>query len=217
MKLLLTSDGLTNKSINDAFLKLLGKNPKDLKVVFIPTSSNIIAKDRQWMIDEFLRLRKLGFEYIDMVDIAALSKEEWEPRFRDADVLLFGGGNPFYLKYWFKKSGLVDILPSLLKDKIYLGVSASSMIIAPDFLISPRRESKKYLEEGKETAGLRIVDFAVMPHYEVGIRDESTAAHIEKLVKKVNFPIYGLDDDSAIVVDGDKLEIISEGKWKKFG
>ncbi len=216
MKLLLTSDGLTNKSISDALLKLLRKKPEKSKVAFIPTASNIIAKDKQWMIDEFAKLRKLGFSYIDMVDIAAIPKEDWEPRLRDSDILLFVGGNPFYLKHWFKKSGLADILSDLLESRVYLGVSASSMIISPDFLISPKKQSKKYLEKNKDTIGFGIIEFAVMPHYEVGIRDESTEKHIKKLAKNVNFPIYGLDDDSAIVIDRDKLEVVSEGKWQKF-
>jgi dipeptidase E len=83
-------------------------------------------------------------------------------------------------------------------------------------LISPKKQSKKYLEKNKDTIGFGIIEFAVMPHYEVGIRDESTEKHIKKLAKNVNFPIYGLDDDSAIVIDRDKLEVVSEGKWQKF-
>ncbi len=216
MKLLLTSDGLTNQSISETFLKLIGKNPSKSKVVFIPTASNIIAKDRQWMVDEFLKLKKLGFSYVDMVDIAAIAKEDWEPRFSSADVLLFAGGNPFYLKYWFQKSGLADILLKLIENKVYLGVSASSMIIGPDFLIQPKQQSKKYLEKGKETIGLGIIDYAIMPHYEEGSQDESTEKHLRGFAKKVKFPIYGIDDNSAIVVNGGKREIVSEGKWKKF-
>lgn len=38
-KLLLTSAGFLNPKIGDEFLKLLSKNPKDIKVLFIPTAS----------------------------------------------------------------------------------------------------------------------------------------------------------------------------------
>lgn len=216
MKLLLTSDGLTNKSIVNALLGLLSKSPKDNKVVFVPTASNIIAKDRTWMLDELYKFKKLGFPYIDIVDLAALSAQDWKPRLENADVLLFGGGNPFYLKYWFKKSGFAKILSDLLKDKIYIGVSASSMVLGPDFLIKPREESKKYLEKENETKGFGVVDFAVMPHFETGQFKESTIKNIASKFANSKFAIYGLDDDSAIVVNDGKVEVVSEGKWKKF-
>jgi len=215
MKLLLTSDGLTNKTITETLLKLLTKSPKDCRVVFIPTASNIIAKDRKWMIDELIKYRDLGFPYIDIVDISAIAREDWEPRLRSADILLVGGGNPFYLKYWFIKSGLKDILPELLQDKVYVGVSAGSMILAPNLLIAPKEQSIKYLEKDQEIVGLGIIDFAVMPHYEMGEQDTSEK-HVEAISRNANLLIYGLDDDSAVVINGDILKVVSEGKWRTF-
>ena len=29
-------------------------------------------------------------------------------------------------------------------------------------------------------------------------------------------PLYAIDDDSAVLVDGDKIEVISEGEWKLY-
>ena len=34
--------------------------------------------------------------------------------------------------------------------------------------------------------------------------------------KQYKYPIYGIDDDTAIKIDGDKLEVVSQGVWKKF-
>lgn len=41
MKLLLTSGGIKNKSIAEDLFDMVGKNPKDTSLVFIPTASNV--------------------------------------------------------------------------------------------------------------------------------------------------------------------------------
>ncbi len=41
MKLLLTSCGITNKSIANALFELVGKKQEETTVAFIPTASNI--------------------------------------------------------------------------------------------------------------------------------------------------------------------------------
>ena len=43
-----------------------------------------------------------------------------------------------------------------------------------------------------------------------------TKEYLEQFAKEISTPIYALDDQSAVKVDGDTLEVISEGKWKKF-
>jgi dipeptidase E len=39
------------------------------------------------------------------------------------------GGDPLYLCYWMRQSGLADLLPSL--RAVYVGLSAGSMVMAP--------------------------------------------------------------------------------------
>ena len=50
MKLLLTSGGITNKSIADALFDLVGKKPEDTSLVFIPTASNVEKGDKGWLL-----------------------------------------------------------------------------------------------------------------------------------------------------------------------
>jgi hypothetical protein len=40
--------------------------------------------------------------------------------------------------------------------------------------------------------------------------------NLEKIAKDFPDTFYALDDNSAIKVEDDKIEIISEGVWKKF-
>lgn len=46
VKLFLTSSGITNKSIEKALLKLLGKPFKDSHLTFIPTAANVEKGDK---------------------------------------------------------------------------------------------------------------------------------------------------------------------------
>ena len=52
MKLLLTSGGITNKSIADALFELVGKKPEDTALVFIPTAANVETGDKSWFIND---------------------------------------------------------------------------------------------------------------------------------------------------------------------
>ena len=40
-----------------------------------------------------------------------------------------GGGNTGYLSYWLQQSGFADKLPDLLRDTVYVGVSAGSAMV----------------------------------------------------------------------------------------
>jgi dipeptidase E len=88
MKFLLTSAGLSNKTIANALEDLLGKSINGVKLAFIPTAANVEPGDKSWMIDDLNNFKKAGFE-VDIVDISAVPKEIWLPRLQDAEVLFF--------------------------------------------------------------------------------------------------------------------------------
>ena len=130
MKLLLTSAGLSNPSITKALERLLGKSTKGAKLAFIPTAANVESGDKSWMIEDLNNFQKAGFQ-VDIVDISAVPKDIWLPRLQEAEILFLGGGNTFHLMHWIKQSGLQDELPTLLKTRIYAGISAGSCIAGP--------------------------------------------------------------------------------------
>ena len=89
--------------------------------MFIPTASNVEKGDKSWLIDDLMNLKKQGFKSIEIGDISAVDEKIWKPKFEEADILYFEGGNTYHLMEWINKSGLVKILPDLLKTKIYVG------------------------------------------------------------------------------------------------
>ena len=214
MKLLLTSGGITNQSITDALIDLVGKKAEDTSVAVIPTASNIESGDKGWLIDDLVNLQKQNFKSIDIVDISALDKSIWEPRLRLAEVLFFGGGSERYLMEWIDKSGLVDILPELLKTKVYVGVSAGSDVTNRDLYINISQTIyEEDLDKTEDMKGLGFVDFYFLPHLNSPWFKKARKEDIEEAIKGMTEKIYALDDQSAIKIDGSSLEIISEGEY----
>lgn len=211
MKLLLTSAGLTNNSISKALFDLVGKEPSDTTVAFIPTASNVETGDKSWLINDLNNLKKQNFKAIHIVDISAVGETVWKPQLESADVLFFEGGNTFHLMRWMDRSGLSKILPELLKTRVYVGVSAGSMITSKDLALKLSQDLYgEDLKESENLNGLNFVDLYILPHlnskYFTNVRIDS----IKESVKGMTEKIYALDDQSALKIIDGKVEIVSE-------
>ena len=214
MKLLLTSMGLTNKSIANALFELTGKRPEDTTIVFIPTASNVELGNKDWLITDLINLRKQSFKSIEITDISAVDEKIWKPSLEGADVLFFEGGNTYHLMRWLNRSGLAKLLPELLKDKVYVGVSAGSMVTSPDLALKFSQELYDVdMLETEELEGLNFVDFYFLPHLNSEWFEKMKKENIEKVGEEISRPIYALDDDSALKIVDNKIEVISEGEW----
>ena len=217
MKLLLTSAGLSNKSIVNALLELTEKPFPELNLAFIPTASNVEDGNKDWLIKDLVTLTELKFKSIDIVDISALPKDIWLPRLQNADVFFVEGGNTFHLMSWMEKSGLKELLPEMLKTRGYVGVSAGSMIACKSLDLST--SERLYSEDvGKyeKDEGFGFVDFLIRPHLNSPHFPNVNLKYLEEISKKLPDTFYAIDDNTAIkVVDG-KMDVVSEGKWKKF-
>lgn len=217
MKLLLTSGGLTNESISNALVELVGKKTEDTSLCFIPTASTIETGDKDWLINDLININKQGYKSVSIVDICALPENIWRPQMEEADVLFFSGGNNFFLMEWINKSGLKEILLKFLETKVWVGISAGSMVTNPD--LSLKISQTVYGEDFDKTEeidGLNFVDFYTLPHLNSQYFPNVNLENLQKLSEKINKKIYALDDQSALkVVDG-KVEIISEGEYLEF-
>ena len=217
MKLLLTSSGNTNKSIENAILDLIGKNFQKENIAFIPTAANIDDSDNSWLVNDMNNFKKLNFSRFDIVDISAVPKTIWLPIFGKTDILVFGGGDTIYLREWIKKSGLEKMLPQLLKTKVYVGISAGSMVTAKNISLSTAGilYYEKY-GKFKNKNGLGLVDFELRPHLNSKWFPKVRLPYLKKMAEKVPYSFYAIDDDTAIKVVNGKVSIVSEGEWKKF-
>lgn len=213
MKLLLTSAGLINKSLVKVFEELVGKSGNEVKIAFVPTAANVESGDKDWLIKDLQTLKERSYQ-VDIVDISALPQDIWQPRLESANVLLFEGGNTFYLMSWIKNSGLENLLPELLKTRIYVGVSAGSMVATASLRMSTSQKSySEAVFPLENDQGLGLVNFHVRPHLNSSFFPKVRAEYLAEVAKEIPEPIYAIDDQTAIKVVDDKIEIISEGKY----
>ena len=63
---------------------------------------------------------------------------------------------------------------------------------------------------------LGIVDFSIFPHLDHEALPENTMADAERWAAEIAGPAYAIDDETAIKVVDDIVEVVSEGHWKLF-
>jgi dipeptidase E len=222
MRLLLTSAGIQNASIRDALIGLLGKPIAEANALCIPTAMYghpmVGPGPGAWRFisgrEPETPMCELGWKSLGVLELTALpsiDEEHWVPKVRETDVLLVAGGDALYLCHWMRGSGLADLLPSL-RETVWVGLSAGSMVMTPrigeDFV------GWKPPTGGDETLGL--VDFSIFPHLDHEDLPENSMADAERWAAEIAGPAYAVDDQTAIKVTDDTVEVVSEGHWRLF-
>ena len=221
MKLLLTSGGVTNASIREALVAMLGKPIEESTGLCIPTAMYghpwVGPGERAW---QFISGRSenpmvdLGWKSVGVLELTALpslDEERWVPLVRETDALLVAGGDVLYLCHWMRESGVTDLLPSL-DETVWVGLSAGSMVMTPevgdDFI--------QWRPPSGDDSTLGLVDFSICPHLVPDGGPGNTMAEAEEWASTIGGPAYAIDDQTAITVLGGAVEVVSEGHWKQL-
>jgi len=229
MKFLLTSAGISNDSIRNTLVDLLGKPIAESSALCIPTAMYAALPGGAAGVYRLIHgvakspLCEVGWKSLGVLELTALpsiNEDQWVPMVQEADALLVGGGDVLYLCYWMRQSGLADLLPELPRETVYVGVSAGSMVVTPNFGEAYddwfcREPPASNLPTGDDRA-LGLVDFSVFPHLDYPSFPENSMANAEKWAAKGPVPTYAIDDQTAIVVLDGAVEVVSEGHWKRF-
>lgn len=168
MKLLLTSGGVQNQSIEDALVELLGKPIAESSALCIPTAMYahpaVGPGAGPWRFisgNAENRMVDLGWKSMGILELTALPSRDhkmWVPLVEETDALLVGGGDVLYLCHWMRESGLVDLLPSL-KETTWVGLSAGSMVMTPEI----GEDFIQWRPPGGEVSTLGLVKFSICP------------------------------------------------------
>jgi dipeptidase E len=240
MKLLLTSSGISNASILDALVELLGKPIAESTALVVPTAIYPFSVGPE-MAARLIRgevrtpLTDLGWGTLGVLELTALpsiDKDVWVPTVQSADALLFWGGDPLYLSFWMHESGLADLLPSL--TSVYVGTSAGAMAAASTFgetyTEPPSGSGTPLTSEDMvfdtpdgavsrtfvTAAGAGLVDFALIPHLDNADHPDASLVNAETWAAKLPVPTYAIDDHTALKVIDGVVEVVSEGTWRLF-
>jgi dipeptidase E len=221
LKLLLTSAGVTNASIRDALVDLLGKPIAESSALCIPTAMYghpmagpgvkawqfISGRSENPMVD-------LGWKSMGVLELTALPSiddEHWVPLVRETDALLVAGGDALYLCHWMRQSGLADVLASL-SGTVWVGLSAGSMVMTPRI----GQDFVQWRPPSGDDRTLGVVDFSICPHLAQDGMPGNSTAEAEQWAAGISGPAYAMDDQTAITVVDGTVEVVSEGHWRHF-
>ena len=150
-KLLLTSAGL-NEKFKHLFFEQLGKQPNEVKILFVPTASTVNDEAREAISICLCELQNMGilFENILVYDLRYLPSKDYSRRcpadsryiprqyrpledyeMMEYDALVFSGGDAEVLLGEVNRTGFGRQVKYAVEQGVfYLGISAGSMIAA---------------------------------------------------------------------------------------
>jgi len=226
VKHLLTSGGISNASIENALVDMLGKPIAEARALIIATGiypfpgGGVMARDAITGAASS-PLAGLGWKSLGVLELTALRTlrdEVWVPEVQESDALLVWGGDVLYLVHWMRESGLADLM-STLKDSVYVGVSAGSIAVTP--YNCDAEFDQAFVPEGSDMGrdaerALGLVDVTLYPHLGHPDMPDTTLENIGHWAERIPVPVYAIDDDTALRIEDGRIDVISEGTWKLF-
>ena len=202
-KLILTSNGFENPKIGKNFLDVFGKDPEEIKLLFIPIASR--TEEELYYVEESRKeLFDLGIKKENIKDYN-LDREIDDEELNDFDSIYVCGGNTFYLLHILRENGFDKKIINMVNNGIvYVGVSAGSILVGPNVEISGIDVSWDKNDVGlKDTFGLNLIDKIISPHY-----TKKEEKIIKQYEKEKNVKVLRLKDNQALLILGDKEEIL---------
>ncbi|MFF5287921.1 Type 1 glutamine amidotransferase-like domain-containing protein [Paractinoplanes globisporus] len=219
MNLLLTSSGLRNDTLRAALRNMLGKPFESANIVFVPTASVAEPGDHGWFVEDMVRLHGLGWREFDVLELNGLPGPMVLDRLLHADVVYAEGGNHYHLARSITGNNLADGFREALESRVYVGVSAGSMIFS-------RNLTEHSADVIGDAADLHVLgattveppfglfDWYLKPHLYSPDFPERDDAWADRIVARADFPIYFIDDQTAVRVRGNEVDVVSEGRWR---
>ena len=185
--------------------KFLDKNTESKKILFIPTATNVDEYKK------YIHLTQKAFEdfgyEVENFDISIFSEEIAKEKLSEAKTVFISGGNTFYLLQELKRKNLTSYLKERIENGLlYIGESAGSVIAAPDIEYASIVDDKTLATELDDYAGLNLVDFYIVPHFEEEPFVESSRNTVELYKDKLDLKL--INNKEAILVENNNFTII---------
>lgn len=188
----ITSCGVINENIKNAFYKKIGNHPiEQLKVLYITTASDGDDEDdKSWMDIEYKNILNLG---IQEENITEYKIGKSNTNIDGYDIMYMMGGNTFYLLDVIRKNNFDKTIKRFIDDgKIYIGSSAGSEILGSS--IYPALDFDENNVNMTNFTGLQIIQGLIIPH----------CNRKEEFIKKLK---NETDEKLFLLYDGDGIAI----------
>lgn len=217
MKLILASSGFESKEAVEKCIEFVDKPAKEINFAIINEAYAVEHGDHHWILDDMDSIRNNFGGHVEFVSLLALDIDKVEERINAADVIFVVGGNTEYLKTVFDKTGFSKLLPKLLKDKVYVGSSAGSMILGRQPSYKTQDEIYGEVDYFGVHEYLNLLDFSILPHLHSEYFSERADEWAIRESKNVDYPVYAISDNAALIIDGDKEYVVGHDYMKLVG
>jgi dipeptidase E len=188
---------------------LVGKAPKDVQFALIGNAADPYGEPwPAWVEANHAAARRLGF-VIETVDLRKYrgNLNELDALLSKKDVLWFGGGNTFYLRWLLKDIGADKLVVGLAENgKVYGGDSAGAVLAGPTLKYFEAADDPHAAPEVVQD-GLHLTQFVVVPHMD-NEKYGGIVQGINAALKADKFVTVPLNDGQALVVNGEARVIL---------
>lgn len=207
MKLFLSSQAIS-KGQAPHLIELVGKPAQNIRIAVMENAADVETGPKPWLLRNRQMFESHGFN-IEYVDLKKYTKDTslLGQKLADKDVLWFGGGNTYYLRWLMHSMGIENILKDVVKDgKVYGGGSAGSIVAGPTLRYF---EAADHVNESPEILldGLNLTDKVVLPHM-----NSAKYAPIMRTIKNKlqadGYKTVPLTDEEALVINGSEEKVI---------
>lgn len=204
MKIILASSGLANEEIIQKLEELVGKSRDKINVAIINEAIKAEQGDMRWFTDELQNLVTVIGGNVEFIDLQAHDLAYVKRRIELADMIFCFGGNTDYLANVFVETGFADILPDILKEKVWVGSSAGSCVLChkeakeiQELVYNEKREADRYMN---------LVPLVFLPHLYGYFKFGN--AEVEMASELSEFPVYAASDNCALLITDDNEPVI---------
>lgn len=197
--------------------KLLLSKSISKKVAIIPLASGQEHDWKKWIESGEKHFKELNAEPIGLpvANRQDAQNEEIAKQVEGAGIIYFSGGQPGYLMESLEDTVLwTKVYERYQEGTILAGSSAGAMIMGK-FTIGNVTEAFEKGETPIWTDTFGLINFTIMPHFNLALKENPTFTRqfISHSLSKLNTPILGIYEDTALVVTDEKeAEVIGKEK-----
>lgn len=222
MRMLLTSNGLSEPIVLDTLRDLLGRPLGEARIVVVIDGILGFPGDSSKLVEHLEDLRSLGWAEFDVASLFAGPPELVASRLRSADVILGYGGSNTWLAHAWTTTGLAPVLRELIEEKVYVGWSAGSMIFTralPSWgeIFDDQSELVMFGLATVEPA-VPLFDWIFLGHLGADWVSPGAEVRATRAAARSGSTVWFIDDASALVIrdPAEDPVVVSAGRWLRI-